>query len=542
MATPVEPNPIIRLDFEDSPILVQVGEDGAAWFAAKPLCTVLGFKKTTAALERYVKEANQQARGVPSAGGVQQMMHVNEAGMQALVSASHLVTARRFRTWIAAGVIHAAVRAVEAKQEPLLGDTLQGMTEFKPIEQKNEVASEDGKSETIGAAGAVEVPFQPFSKSKAWLKPSTATPKQRIEVARHTMAHATGLGAKIKSYSVIIGRDGMIWYPAQPICEDLGYTSLEQGLSLLSDSQMGTHSAGLGNGYVRAVDYVNGAGIRGLLAGRHENVVLALPPMASMTPEAEPGQARAVEAEEVQPVSERQEQTMGTEVMEFNFGGKTLKARLDVNGQSWFVASEVCEILGLGNPRQAVSTHIEDDDRDTLSMDTLGGRQKVTVVNESGLYALIVGSRKPDAKKFKKWVTSKVLPSIRKTGRYSAEKAPPSLGPIETPRTQERLQGAMDVARALIDIGESTLGREGLKAHIPHLSHPEVALGLAGLVLKNRQFLLTFGDFEHPVIRPLEQNEMIIKASGHEWIDKLLSAMNQAQLKAMAKLAMARID
>ncbi|OZB44349.1 MAG: hypothetical protein B7X42_09170 [Thiomonas sp. 14-66-4] len=206
------------------------------------------------------------------------------------------------------------------------------------------------------------------------------------------------------------------------------------------------------------------------------------------------------------------------------------------------MASEACEILGFGNPRQAVSTHVEEEDRGVHSMDTLGGKQKVTVVNESGLYALIVGSRKPDAKKFKKWVTSEVLPTIRRTGRYSVEKpASPALGPIQAPGTQEKLQGAMDVARALIGVGEATLGREGLKVQIPHLSHQEVALGLAGLILKNKRFLLTVDDIEHPVIRPLEKNEMIIQASGSEWIDKLLSVMSQDQLKAMARLAMARI-
>ncbi|SCC94024.1 putative Prophage antirepressor [Thiomonas sp. X19] len=329
--------PIIRLDFEGIPILVQIGEDGVAWYAAKPLCTALGFKKMTAALERYVKPGNQQPHGVQSAGGVQQMMHVNEAGMQSLVAASVLVRARRFKQWIAAGVIHAAVRAVEAKQEPLLGDTLQGMTEFKPIEQKNEVAPGGGKGEAIGAADAVDVPFQPLSKSKAWLKPSTATPKQRIEVARRTTASAAGLGAKTKSYSVIIGRDGMIWYPAQPICEDLGYASLEQGLSLLSASQTGTHSARLGNGYMLAVDYVNGAGVMELIAGKRRNVALGLPPMDWQRPAGVPEQGPAA-ATKVQPVADKQEQAMSTEVMEFSFGGKTFKARLDVNGQSWFVA------------------------------------------------------------------------------------------------------------------------------------------------------------------------------------------------------------
>ena len=84
----------------------------------------------------------------------------------------------------------------------------------------------------------------------------------------------------------------------------------------------------------------------------------------------------------------------------------------------WFVARDVCESLGFGNPRQAISSHVDPDDKDVHILDTLGGRQETTVINESGLYSLILGSRLPNAKKFKRWVTSEVLPSIRKTGGY----------------------------------------------------------------------------------------------------------------------------
>ncbi|MDE2254936.1 MAG: hypothetical protein KGL42_11860 [Betaproteobacteria bacterium] len=128
MATAAETKPIIRLDFEGNPILVQMGDDGSVWYTAKPLCTAIGFTKMTVALDRHVKPGDQRPRGVPTGGGVQQMLHVNEAGMRALVAASHLVAARRFKKWIAAGVIHAAVRAMEAQDGEALGDRLDGMT------------------------------------------------------------------------------------------------------------------------------------------------------------------------------------------------------------------------------------------------------------------------------------------------------------------------------------------------------------------------------------------------------------------------------
>lgn len=86
-------------------------------------------------------------------------------------------------------------------------------------------------------------------------------------------------------------------------------------------------------------------------------------------------------------------------------------------GELWFVAKDICDILGLTNSRQATSA-LDDDEKGVISNDTPGGRQAMTVVNESGMYALILQSRKPEAKAFRKWVTSEVLPSIRKYGFY----------------------------------------------------------------------------------------------------------------------------
>ena len=99
-----------------------------------------------------------------------------------------------------------------------------------------------------------------------------------------------------------------------------------------------------------------------------------------------------------------------------------------VDGQPWFVAADVCEILGFGNPRQAVESHVDEEDVQKLDTLTAGGTQQTNHVNESGLYALIFGSTKPEAKRFKRWVTHDVLPSIRKTGAYVDPKAPGAMG------------------------------------------------------------------------------------------------------------------
>jgi hypothetical protein len=91
-----------------------------------------------------------------------------------------------------------------------------------------------------------------------------------------------------------------------------------------------------------------------------------------------------------------------------------------VDGEPWFVAVDVCRALEVGNSRQAVA-RLDDDEKGVISTDTLGGRQDVSIINEPGLYTLVLGSRKPEAKAFKRWITHEVLPSIRKTGAYATD-------------------------------------------------------------------------------------------------------------------------
>lgn len=111
----------------------------------------------------------------------------------------------------------------------------------------------------------------------------------------------------------------------------------------------------------------------------------------------------------------------------FQFDGLSVRT-LERDGQIWFVAADVCAALELGNASLAVNGNpsrqeqggLDDDEKGLCSVNTPSGEQQMLVVNESGLYALIFKSRKLEAKKFKKWVTSEVLPTIRKTGRYGA--------------------------------------------------------------------------------------------------------------------------
>lgn len=94
-----------------------------------------------------------------------------------------------------------------------------------------------------------------------------------------------------------------------------------------------------------------------------------------------------------------------------------------IDDEPWFVAADVCRALDIGNSRQAV-TRLDDDEKNTVTLnDGIPGNPEKTVVNEPGLYSLVLGSRKPEAKAFKRWITHEVIPAIRKTGGYSVKQA-----------------------------------------------------------------------------------------------------------------------
>ena len=92
----------------------------------------------------------------------------------------------------------------------------------------------------------------------------------------------------------------------------------------------------------------------------------------------------------------------------------------EIDGEPWFIAADVCRALDVKNGRDAVS-RLDDDEKGVALTDTLGGKQEMAAVSEAGLYALVLSSRKPEAKAFKRWVTHEVLPSIRQHGAYMTE-------------------------------------------------------------------------------------------------------------------------
>lgn len=100
----------------------------------------------------------------------------------------------------------------------------------------------------------------------------------------------------------------------------------------------------------------------------------------------------------------------------FDFEGNAVRV-IEIDGAPWFVLVDVCVVLAIGNPSMAAS-RLDDDEKGISTIDTPGGQQEMITVNESGLWSLVLTSRKPSAKRFKKWITSDVIPAIRKTGSY----------------------------------------------------------------------------------------------------------------------------
>jgi hypothetical protein len=103
---------------------------------------------------------------------------------------------------------------------------------------------------------------------------------------------------------------------------------------------------------------------------------------------------------------------------QFSFEGCNIRTTVDISGNPWFLAGDVCKVLAIANSRHAL-TRLDPDEKGVATADTLGGQQEQAIIDESGLYSLILTSRKPEAKRFRKWVTYEVLPSIRKTGSFT---------------------------------------------------------------------------------------------------------------------------
>jgi len=135
-----------------------------------------------------------------------------------------------------------------------------------------------------------------------------------------------------------------------------------------------------------------------------------------------------------------------------------------IGGEPWLVGKDIATALGYTNTRKALNDHVDDEDKGVTKCDTLGGAQEMTIINESGLYSLVLSSKLPTAKKFKHWITSEVLPAIRKTGGYIAN--------AETMTDAEIMSKALMIAKQTIESREQRI--HSLEAETERMKPKEI--------------------------------------------------------------------
>ncbi|MCK8511094.1 ORF6C domain-containing protein [Staphylococcus aureus] len=142
------------------------------------------------------------------------------------------------------------------------------------------------------------------------------------------------------------------------------------------------------------------------------------------------------------------------ELQTFNFEELPVRT-LEVDGEPYFIGKDVADVLGYTNSRKALSDHVDEEDKLTSRIVTAGQNRNVTIINESGLYSLIFSSKLENAKRFKRWVTSEVLPTLRKTGAYQVPSDPMQALRLMFEATEETKQEIKNVKDDVIDLKEN---------------------------------------------------------------------------------------
>ena len=209
-----------------------------------------------------------------------------------------------------------------------------------------------------------------------------------------------------------------------------------------------------------------------------------------------------------------------SEVTVFNFNGQSQVRTVVRDGEPWFVAKDICDILELTNPTMAIES-LDDDERSKYS---LGRQGEVNIINESGLYTLVFKSRKSEAKAFRKWVTSEVLPAIRKTGQYSKQYSAPQNPVIDNEFNMREFRVWHEFAELC-----------GLKDNAALISADNTVYRLRGIsMLKTAQIELKTPD-QQRLLTPTQIAEQL-KLSGPREVNLIL-AVRGFQIKEMGHWA-----
>lgn len=222
---------------------------------------------------------------------------------------------------------------------------------------------------------------------------------------------------------------------------------------------------------------------------------------------------------------------------------------ITIDGEPWFVAVDVCKALQIANSRDAL-TRIDDDEKGVVLTDTLGGKQEVTIVNEPGLYTLVLSSRKPEAKAFKRWITHEVIPAIRKHGAYMTKSVleqvleNPELvllmaqRMLEEQRKNELLQQELRLAKPKADFYDAFIHPEcctNLRATAKELKVPE-KMFTAFLIRKRYLYRAPSGTLL-PYAKPASDGLFFVKdyiaVNGHQGVYTLVTPKGKSLFLTM---------
>lgn len=201
---------------------------------------------------------------------------------------------------------------------------------------------------------------------------------------------------------------------------------------------------------------------------------------------------------------------MGIE--KFDFKGNDVRVVIGEDNEPRWVASDVAKVLGY-RMASDMTRRLDDDEKGTRSVRTPGGEQDVTVISESGLYSAIIGSKVPEAKKFRRWVTHEVLPQIRKSGAYVSDAILDSEDPLDM------LQRALDIAREerakkeLAEAKVSEMEPKALFADAVSSSHSEVLVGELAKILRGNGVEIG----QQRMFAWLRENGFLIARKGSDW-------------------------
>lgn len=222
---------------------------------------------------------------------------------------------------------------------------------------------------------------------------------------------------------------------------------------------------------------------------------------------------------------------------------------LNLNGEPWFVAADVCKALELGNPSMTVE-RLDDDEKGISTIDTLGGKQRMAIINEPGLYSLVITSRKPEAKAFKRWITHEVIPAIRKYGGYMTKSLleqmleNPNLiyefarRMLEEQQKNERLRQELDRAKPKADYYDAFIHPESctnIRATAKELKVPE-KMFTAFLIRKRYLYRAPSGSLM-PYAKAADDGLFFVKdyiaVNGHQGVYTLVTPKGKALFLSM---------